>query len=465
MSRSFPSHLGPTYEEMRTPAVLDPALRRQAAALQAEDPFHPHNLYNIRWHDVQGRINPLVVPSALSGVEANIVVLDGGRFPSGSMKVGPAYAILMEREIHAGLRPEAVRVIGPSTGNFGIGTAYVSRLKGYEARIVMPEGMSAERYALIRAYGGLTDLTPGTESDVVLTLRHTQRTYGGRPDCWVLGQFEDMANYRFHRHVTAEAVRRAVRELGLDRVDAFVSAPGSAGTLAAGDGLRGSFPDLKVAAVEPRECSTLFDGGGGQHVIEGIGDQMVTLIHNVFATDLVVRVAGEMTLRGMELMCAAPRVMEEVCGVTATEFAPLRHRFGPSGICNLLGAIQVARHLGLTREHTVVTIATDSHDRYGSVRENLAARLGRTPQPEDLAQWHREIMALDGEADVLALDAPGQHERLHRMKKTTWSEFGKDPAYMERMRDPEFWDEEYARIPELDRRWQEIRTAVDQNGT
>jgi cysteine synthase A len=67
-------------------------------------------------------------------------------------------------------------------------------------------------------------------------------------------------------------------------VAAFASAPGSAGTLAAGDYVKSIYPDAKIVALEPRECSTLYDGGQGQHRIEGIGDKMVTLIHNVFNT-------------------------------------------------------------------------------------------------------------------------------------------------------------------------------------
>ncbi len=450
---------GPTYAEMRSPALLDTALRNRAAAMQVADPHHVLNLYNIHWHDRTGWTRPLVIPPAITGVEANIVVLDGGRFPSGSMKVGPAYAMLMEKEIRDGLRPGQARIIGPSTGNFGIGTAYVSRLKGYEACIVMPEGMSRERYELIRAHGGTTDLTPGTESDVLRTLEHTRERYAGRGDCVVLGQFEDMANYRFHHHVTGKAVQDGIAELGLPQADAFVSAPGSAGTLAAGDALRTLWPDIVVAAVEPKECSTLFDGSGGQHVIEGIGDQMVTLIHNVFATDLVVRVPGARTLHGMELLRTPLDLMMDVTGMCEEDARMLQGRFGPSGVCNLLGAIRVAKHLGFTAAHTVATVATDNYDRYVSVSQALAAELGREPHRDDLRAWHEAILHLECEVDVLSLHDRGQHERLHAMKKTMWTQLGVEPAYIDHMRDAAFWDAACAQIPALDQQWQELRTA------
>lgn len=447
---------GPTYAEMRNPRMQDRTLRMKAAALH--EPLNPLNLYNLRWHDARGAMQPLLIPPAVSGVEASIVVLDGGTFPSGSMKVGPAYAILMEKEIRDGIRPGQVQIIGPSTGNFGIGTAYVSRLKGYGARIVMPAGMSRERYDLIRSLGGTTDLTPGTESDVAVTLERTRARYGRRPGYAVLAQFEDMANYRFHRHVTGQAVQDAIAALDRPRVDAFVSAPGSAGTLGAGDALRRQWPDVVVAAVEPAECSTLSDGSGGQHVIEGIGDRMVTLIHNIFATDMVICVPGRQTLQGMELLRAPLDLMTAVMGLEPAEAATLQGKFGPSGICNLLGAVKLARHLGYTAAHTIVTVATDNYDRYHSVSQALAGRLGQVPGYGHLQRWHEDILALDGEQDMLSLHEPGQHERLQTMKRETWTGLGVAPAYIDGMRDPQFWEDEYAQIPDLDEAWESLRT-------
>lgn len=120
--------------------------------------------------------------------------------------MGPAYFTLAEAEATTGLRPGDKAVIGPSTGNFGIGTAYVGLLKGYQAIVVMPDNMSQERYERIRNYEGSLDLTPGTESDVILTLERTHSAYVAYPDKYmVLAQFELLPNYRFHRHVTGDA--------------------------------------------------------------------------------------------------------------------------------------------------------------------------------------------------------------------------------------------------------------------
>ncbi|HLZ08015.1 MAG TPA: pyridoxal-phosphate dependent enzyme, partial [Chloroflexota bacterium] len=266
---------GPTYEEMRDPSPLAPTWREASQAGRADE-LYQGNLFNLTWRRDDGSIRARLLPPALTHVDANIIVLLGGTFPSGSHKVGPAYAMLAEAEALHGVRPGTKTVVGPSTGNFGIGAAYVSRLKGYPAVVVMPDTMSRERYERIQKYGARLDLTPGTESDVILTLQRTRASYAGQTQYLVLAQFEHFSNYRFHYHVTGDAALRSASDYGNGRVAAFVAAPGSAGTLAAGDAVKAHYSDSVVVALEPRECPTLFNGGQGQHRIEGIGDKMVT---------------------------------------------------------------------------------------------------------------------------------------------------------------------------------------------
>ena len=94
-------------------------------------------------------------------------------------------------------------------------------------------------------------------------------------------------------HVTGSACVDAVKGIGNGRIAVFTSAPGSAGTLAAGDHIKKVFPESKVVALEPYECSTFMNGGRGQHRIEGIGDKMCTLIHNVLNTDFIALIKDE----------------------------------------------------------------------------------------------------------------------------------------------------------------------------
>ncbi len=449
-AQSQPIVAGPTYAEMRNPHLLSPQLR--AAANQARsDELQPRNLFNINWKNTSDQVEKIVLPKELTGVQANIIVLSGRNFPSGSMKVGPAYATLAEEEALRGLRPGDKSVVGPSTGNFGIGTAYVGLLKGYHAVVVMPDNMSQERYERIQKYEGALDLTPGTESDVILTLERTHQEYIAKPDKYVvLAQFELLPNYRFHRHVTGDAVVQAAKGIGNGRVAAFVSAPGSAGTLAAGDYMKSCYPDSQIVALEPRQCSTLFNGGQGQHRIEGIGDKMVTLIHNVYNTDLLMLIHDEETVRGMEVMQRGTHILVDRLGVPSAVAGQLYGKFGPSCVCNVIGAIKTAKYLGLGPEDNVVTIATDSYDRYPSVSQALYQRNGGQPNDDQLELWAKSVFLGASMGEIVDLHQPGQHERLHQMKADLWTRFGYSEEYIRRMADQAFWDAEYAKIKEID---------------
>lgn len=416
---------GPTYDEMLHPEKLPAALRREALAAIGRDELNPIHLYNINWRDPQNRVRHVVLPQSLTGVDANIIVMLGCYFPSGSHKVGPAYATLMEGELAGEITPDRSTIIGPSTGNFGIGVAYIAKLKGYPAVVIMPEQMSAERYERIRHYDGKLDLTPGSESDVILVLQRTEE-YKKDPSNKVLAQFELLPNYRFHRHVTGGSALEAASAHGNGRIAAFVAAPGSAGTLAAGDQIKAQFPDAVVCALEPRECSTLYNNGRGSHRIEGIGDKMVALIHNVLTTDYVALIHDGDCVRGLKA------VQEGPWGLAGL--------FGVSGICNVLGSIKMAKYLGLGKDDNVVTIATDGFDRYPSVVATVA---GDAP----------EVFSSADSSEILDVRSAAEKERLFRQKEEVWTKFNYSREYLDRMKSQDFWDAEYARIPEIDKAW------------
>ena len=431
---------GPTYAEMLHP--------RHRALTTSANELDPINLFNITWRGPDHRIRHIVLPTELTGVHANIVVLVGRHFPSGSHKVGPAYATLMEGELSGEIDPDVHTVIGPSTGNFGIGVAYVSHLKGYPAIVIMPEGMSKERYARIRQYGGELDLTPGSESDVILVLERTEH-YKKDPKNKVLAQFELLPNYRFHRYVTGRSALEAAASYGNGRVAAFVSAPGSAGTLAAGDEIKAKFPESVICALEPMECSTLFNNGRGTHRIEGIGDKMVTLIHNVLTTDYVALIHDDDCVMGLELLERRLPLVETLLGLPPGNLSSLEGLFGISGICNVLGAIRLAHHLNLGPEDNVVTIATDGFDRYPSVLADLAERRG----PMDAAKlggWFESVFRGGSEVDILDVRPRAEKERLFAYKEDIWSNFGYSHAYLEEMKSQSFWDAQFALISGID---------------
>jgi len=439
---------GPTYHEMLHPDTLPEVIRRKAVAAAASE-LDPFNLFNITWRKPNGGIRHLVLPPELTGVRANILVLLGRDFPSGSHKVGPAYATLMEGELAGEIAVGKSTLIGPSTGNFGIGVAYVARLKGYPAIVIMPKEMSAERYARIRHYGGQLDLTPGSESDVIRVLERTDN-YKKDPRNKVLAQFELLPNYRFHRHVTGGSALEVTRQYGNGRIAAFVAAPGSAGTLAAGDEIKAQFPECVVCALEPRECSTLFNNGRGTHRIEGIGDKMVTLIHNVLTTDYVALVHDDDCLMGLELLARPHAVVERILGKAAAPLRAFSELFGISGICNILGSIRMARFLGLGPQDNVLTIATDGFDRYPSVLADLARRKGPVTEAT-LRDWFQAIFRRGGDTKEILDVRPREHkQRLFGYKEETWTRLGYSRSYLDRMKSLSFWEAEAAKICEID---------------
>jgi cysteine synthase len=438
---------GPTYEEMLHPEKIDPRVREKALRAAQTDEMDPVNLFNITWKNDGGQVRKIVLSKELTGVDANIVVMLGTYFPSGSHKVGPAYATLIEGCVDGEIIPGEHTILGPSTGNFGIGVAYICRLMGYKAVVIMPDNMSRERYDRIRKYGAELDLTPGTESDVILTL---QRTYELKKDPRnkPLAQFELMPNYRFHRHVTGNSAIEAVQGIGNGRIACFTSAPGSAGTIAAGDQIKTAFPEAKIAALEPYECSTLATGGKGQHRIEGIGDKMCTLIHNVLTTDFVTLIEDEACVRGLKLLHDGTRVLIKA-GLEPEVADSFRDLFGVSSICNILGAIKMAKYLRLGPDDNVVTIATDGVDRYNSVLDDLATR---TMEIEDfvLERWHRDIFIGANEAHVYDFRKREAKDRLFAQKERDWLPFGYPQEYLDTMKGMEFWESAYLKCQEYD---------------
>ncbi len=450
----FKVPFGPTYEEMLCPEKINPEVRERALRALKENELDPINLFNITWKDENNKVRTVVLPKELTGVDANIVVMLGNGYPSGSHKVGPAYATLIEGCVDGEIVPGEHTILGPSTGNFGIGVAYICRLMGYRAIVIMPDNMSKERYERIRKYGAELDLTPGTESDVILTL---QRTYQLKknPKNKPLAQFELLPNYRFHRYVTGNSAIEAVKDVGNGRIACFISAPGSAGTLGAGDQIKKVFPEAKVVALEPYECSTLANGGRGQHRIEGIGDKMCTLIHNVLNTDFVALIYDDSCVQGLKVFQDGTDVLVKM-GVKREVAENLRNFFGISSICNIIGSIKMAKYLRLGPDDNVVTIATDGFDRYPSILKDLEQRVLEINDTV-LERWARDIFLKADESEIYDFRRSEAKERLFRQKEQDWLPFGYTKEYLDSMKDPEFWEREYSLVEEYDKKILESR--------
>ena len=262
----------------------------------------------------------------------------------------------------------------------------------------------------------------------------------------ILAQFELLPNYRFHRYVTGRSAIEAARGYGDGRIAAFVSAPGSAGTLAAGDEIKAHYPEAAVCAPEPKECSTLFNNGRGTHRIEGIGDKMVTLIHNVLTTDYVMLVHDDDCVIGLALVERHSALVEQLLGMPQGSLARFAGMFGISTICNVLGAIRLARHLNLGSSDNVVTIATDGFDRYPSVLADLEKRRG-TPD----ASSFEEVFRGGTPDEMLDVRGADEKQRLFRNKEQVWSGFHYSHDYLESMQSQGFWDAEFEKVEAIDR--------------
>jgi cysteine synthase A len=281
-----------------------------------------------------------VVPE--SGCEVLVKVEYFG--PSGSVKDRILPHIVAEAERRGDLRPGMTLIEG-TTGNTGIATAMVGAAKGYPVIIVMPEGMSEERKKAIRAYGAELVLTPGAESDVDLVLEKVaeiKRDLAGR--VFEVGQFANRDNPEAHYATTGPEVWEQTG----GRLDAFVAAQGTGGTLSGvARYLKEQDPRVAVFAVEPSECAVLSGGGWGAHRIEGIGDGIIPEVLDIALLDGVVQVSSE------EAIAAAQRLAREeglFCGIS-------------SG-CNVAACLKLAAaRPGLRR---LVTTVNDHGFRYFS---------------------------------------------------------------------------------------------------
>ncbi len=453
---------GPTFEEMLHPERVPADTRARALKALKEAPLDPINLFNITWKDAKGRVRYVVLEKALTGVDANIVVIYGKEFPTGSHKVGPTYSVAMEKQLAGEIEPGVHTLVWPSTGNYGIGGAWVGPRMGYASVVVLPEGMSQERFERIAAYGAKVVKTPGSESNVK-EIYDACKELARRGEIRVLNQFEAMANYRFHYYVTGNSVAEAVGELegqglGNGRVAAFVSAMGSAGTIAAGDRLKQVFTDCRSVGLEPVQCPTLFMNGYGSHDIQGIGDKHVTWIHNVLNMDAVMCIDDLTAKKGLQLLTepAGREYLTKDGGLSAEQADRLSTILGISGVANILGAIKTAKFYGFGPKETVVTVATDAIDRYPSVMAEMAKQYGAINRPRAAAYFEGTFhgVKLDWvqEGDWL------NRQRWHNLKYYTWVEQqGKSVDELNAQRRPEWWEAHQEQVALFDRRLREAR--------
>ncbi|OIP65314.1 MAG: cysteine synthase A [Nitrospirae bacterium CG_4_9_14_3_um_filter_53_35] len=284
---------------------------------------------------------PMVRIQRLAGQEEAVIWAKLESFnPGGSVKDRICLSMIEAAEREGKLRPGGV-IVEPTSGNTGIGLAFVAAVKGYRAIFTMPETMSLERRTLLRAYGAEVVLTPGDEG-MRGAIRKAEEMVEKNPGYFMPQQFKNPANPEVHRKTTAQEI---IRQAGFD-FHAFVAGVGTGGTVTGvGEVLKNKNPGIRIVAVEPRESPVLSGGKAGPHKIQGIGAGFVPDVLNMEIVDQIVRVSGEDA-------AAAARDLARQEGILC----------GISSGAAFFAALEVARELGPGK--TVVVIFPDTGERY-----------------------------------------------------------------------------------------------------
>ena len=225
---------------------------------------------------------PLLEVSGLEGQQARIALKLELFNPGGSVKDRIALAMIEDAENSGVLKPGAT-IIEPTSGNTGIGLAWVARSKGYSTILTMPDTMSVERRNLLKAFGAQIVLTPGAEG-MKGAIAKAEELRQSTPGAVILGQFVNPANPAMHTRTTGEEVWAATD----GAVDIFVAGIGTGGTVSGtGKGLKAHKPGVQVFGVEPASSAVITTGVPGKHKIQGIGAGFVP---QTFLKDYVDRV-------------------------------------------------------------------------------------------------------------------------------------------------------------------------------
>ncbi|MEN6371463.1 MAG: cysteine synthase A [Armatimonadota bacterium] len=238
--------------------------------------------------DLIGNTPLLQLGKTAEGVDARIVVKLESFNPGGSVKDRIGYAMIKDAEEKGTLKPGSV-IIEPTSGNTGIGLAFVAAAKGYRIILTMPDTMSIERRNLLGAYGAELVLTPGADG-MKGAIKKAEELAREIPNSFVPQQFKNPANPEIHRKTTAEEIWKDTD----GEVDIVIGGVGTGGTITGiGEVLKARKPSTKVIAVEPFSSSVLSGCQSGPHKIQGIGAGFVPDVFNRDIIDEIYQVKNE----------------------------------------------------------------------------------------------------------------------------------------------------------------------------
>lgn len=226
------------------------------------------------------------------GLKARLVVKVESFNPAGSVKDRVALAMVEDAETKGILNPGAT-IIEPTSGNTGVGLAFVSAVKGYKLILTMPDTMSVERRNLLKALGAELVLTPGADG-MKGAIAKAEELKAATPGAVILQQFENPANPAMHLRTTGVEIWKDTE----GQVDIFVAGVGTGGTVSGvGEALKMRKPSVKVVAVEPSDSPVLSGGKPGPHKIQGIGAGFVPKIYKASVVDEILQVQNDDAIR------------------------------------------------------------------------------------------------------------------------------------------------------------------------